>query len=110
MFNFIKNIFKGQSEQNIVDKNQDTSLSICLALQAHTLYKLGDSSKAIIDIQKAIEMDPNNDMYYVTSALINVDLGLYERALFDIDKALEINGKVIQTQELKTEILSKINK
>lgn len=106
MFKFIQNLFNKSLEQSTAQKEK---LSIQYALEAETERKLGNLDVALSCIEKAIDKEANNDMFYITQALIYKDKNDFDRALISINKAIELNDKVIMTKEIKEEIEKNIS-
>ena len=101
MFKFIQNLFNKSVEQPSSKKEK---LAIQYALEAETERKLGNLEVALSCIKTAIEKEGNNDMFYITQALIYKDKNDFDSALISINKALELNDKVQMTKEVKAEI------
>lgn len=105
MLEFIKNIFSKKQnvqsdnlpEYSVVDAEsgdvvtKQADISVCYALDAETERKLGNNENALANIKKAIELKPDNDMYYYTQALIFQALGNNEEYISSIRKAHELN-------------------
>ena len=53
-------------------------------------YNLNDNEKALIDINKAIELDPSIEGNFYYRALFYRDIGEYNKALLDFNKAIEL--------------------
>lgn len=53
-----------------------------------TIYK-----KAALDMEKAVELSPNNSRCYAVKAALNAMVDKYDDALEDIDKAIGLNPK-----------------
>ncbi len=105
MLNFLKKIFnkEKETEQETGNKPEEKA-AIFYALDGETERKIGNFQKAVDNMDKAIELEPDNDMYYVTRALAYKSLGNKQYALRDIEKALELNNLVESTHRIKEEI------
>lgn len=69
-----------------------------------------DVEKALSDISKAIELDPNlNEAYHLRAMLYFYTLKDTKKALADLDKALELNSDDDYALNLKNEILNEID-
>ena len=55
--------------------------------------KTGDNKSAVLDFDKAIELNPNESSLYVMRGVAKSDLGDNKSAIEDFDKALKINPK-----------------
>lgn len=105
MFKLIKNIFNKNKNKN---KNEENKKAIFYALEAEVARKTGDFEKALKYINIAIDKEPENDMYYMTRALALKQLNRLNDALADIEKAIELNGNVAKSKEIKEEILLRL--
>ena len=56
-----------------------------------TKYKSGDYKSAIDALNKAIEMHPNNGIFYSLRGIFKFSSGHPLEAIFDLDKAIELN-------------------
>jgi tetratricopeptide (TPR) repeat protein len=54
-------------------------------------YNLGQYEAAILDYDKAIQIDPNYKIAYSNRGLAKNNLGQYEAAILDFDKAIQID-------------------
>lgn len=114
MLNFFKNLFKRKkkSSQKINEeyytidstigeinaKNND--LSVCYALEAETERKLGNLDIALKNIKKALKINPFNDMYYYTQALIYKSLDNNNEYISNIKKAYELNPEYLKYKNI----------
>ncbi len=101
---FIDFFSKNKKYENFVINNQ----AVIIALDAETNRRKGNLKDAMDLINRAIQLEPDNDMYYVTKSLIFFDSGEIKDALSEINKALKLNNKVLRYKNLKKEILSKL--
>lgn len=53
--------------------------------------RVKDISGAIVDFSKAISLDPNNELAYVSRALCRMATGNWSKAIPDCNKALSLN-------------------
>ncbi len=105
MWDFFKNIFQKEKMVSLVSNNEiGNKTAIFYALDGETDRQSGNFKQAIENMTKAIELEPDNDMYYVTRALAYKALGDKQSALDDINKALELNNQVEHTHKIKEEI------
>jgi ribonuclease D len=58
-------------------------------------HELKDNDKALLDYNKAIELSPDNDMYYSDRGHFFEDLKQYDKAFVDYSKALELEPKEV---------------
>lgn len=108
MIKFIKNILNKYSKTknaSVINETENKT-AIFYALDGETERRLGKFESSIANMTKAIELEPQNDMFYITRALSYKSLENYTAALNDINKAIELNNKVEQTQKIKNEILA----
>ena len=75
-------------QKNNQNKNLMNSISNALSNYADDDIENGDLDKAQENIQKAIELNPENPQLYNNSAFINLQKGDFENALEDINNAL----------------------
>ena len=101
---FIDFFSKNKKYENFVINNQ----AVIIALDAETNRRKSNLKDAMDLINRAIQLEPDNDMYYVTKSLIFFDSGEIKDALSEINKALKLNNKVLRYKNLKKEILSKL--
>ena len=103
MLNFI---FKKFSKEKKVKVHtvEIPDVPVGYALQAETNRKLKNFEQAMDYINKAIDIEQNNDMYWITKALIYRDIKNYGKAIETINKAIEINDSVQITKDIKQEI------
>ena len=57
------------------------------------LYRLGNVKGAIVELTKAIELNPRFDRAYTNRGIMWQAMGEYDKAITDYDKAIEINPK-----------------
>lgn len=106
MLKFIQKIFNKNFKYNnfIINNN-----AVIIALEAETKRRLKCFDEALSLINKAIEIESNNDMYYVTKSLIFYDTNKFDESLKEINKAIKINNKVERYKELQTQIKEKLS-
>ena len=66
--------------------------------KAFTLAKLGKNEEALILIEKALKLDPN-EYSLSTAGFIMYNLGKYDEARSYYDKALKLNPNLAETLE-----------
>ena len=103
MLNFIRKIFS-KKETTKVHVIEIPELPVGYALKAETNRKLKKFDIALDNINKAIDIEPNNGMYWITKALIYRDIKDYNKALESINKAIDINPSVQSTKFLKNNL------
>jgi len=96
MFNFISKMLIKKKEIK-VHTVEILDMPIGFALKAETNRKLKNFEQSIEYINKAIDLEQNNDMYWVTKALIYKDTKNYKEALLYIDNAINLNNSVLMT-------------
>ena len=67
-----------------------------LKLKANKFVKEKKYALAVEYYTKAIEVNPNNHVYYGNRALANMRLENYGSAIVDADKSIEINPKYVK--------------
>jgi len=75
------------------------------ALEAELERKAGNCEVALAAINKALKSEKDNDMFYITRALIYKAQNDFKSALADIEKALRLNPNVEKTKTIQKEIL-----
>ena len=81
--------------KSIKNKAVDQSVLIAAAeLMRKAKSKKDDFSGALADYDKAIEIDPNEDVYFFNRALIKEEFEDYLGAISDYSKAIELNNGV----------------
>lgn len=79
--------------------------SVFCALDSEVLRRKKDLKAALELINKAIEMKPEYDLYYLTRCRVKMDSADAAGALDDINKAIELNSNVKLYQELRENLL-----
>ncbi|MGO9122836.1 MAG: tetratricopeptide repeat protein, partial [Desulfomonilaceae bacterium] len=74
-----------------VTHDSDTLRSLCFANRGMTFTKLGDSDRAISDLNKAIELDPKSGFAYAGRAEAYLRQDNIERARKDSEQALQLS-------------------
>jgi tetratricopeptide (TPR) repeat protein len=74
-----------------VTHDSDTLRSLCFANRGMTFTKLGDSDRAISDLNKAIELDPKSSFAYACRAEAYLRHDHIERARKDSEQALQLS-------------------
>ncbi len=72
---------------------------------AYTYIQLGRTSEAMDKINDIVEMFPDSSVVYVARAELEKELKQYDVALYDLDKALELNPRDIDSIISKLENL-----
>lgn len=108
MMNLIKKLLniKSYDAVNTCGIKEEDKTAIFYALDGETERKTGEFEKSVQSMSKAIELEPDNDMFYITRALSYKELKNYQAALKDVEKAIELNNKVKNSHNIKEEILS----
>ncbi|MBQ8886512.1 MAG: hypothetical protein IJY61_02280 [Candidatus Gastranaerophilales bacterium] len=75
------------------------------ALECEVLRIKGDYKKALKNIDEAILLEPENDMFYASRSLVKKELSDNKGALEDIEKAILIQPSVKRYYEIKNQIL-----
>lgn len=74
------------------EKNNRKDESTLLSNRAGFYDDRGQREKAILDLNKAIDLDPNNSAAHFNLAVIYYKTFLYENALKEIDKGIALEG------------------
>lgn len=80
-------------------KNLQTSLCILPALYyLHSLIylKLDQYDETMCDVQKAIDMEPDNPIHLVQRGHVYYKMGEYEKAKADLSKGTGIDPKIME--------------
>lgn len=80
---FLKNLFSKKTEN-----------SSKLALDGEVFRMQGKYKKALENFNKAITIEPNNDMFYASRSAAKKGLKDFQGALKDIEKAIELKPTV----------------
>lgn len=91
---FFKNLF-GKKKETIPSK---------LALEGEVLRIKGEFKKALKNFDKAIESEPDNDMYYYSRSSVKLGLKDIKGALSDIEKAISLKPSVNAYKDLKNKL------
>ena len=98
----------GQIEQALEDMNKAINIKddAIVYYNRSCIYLLkGSIENALNDTNRAIELDKDNPLYYRNRALIFYRLKVYDKALKDLDKALQINPDFLDALVLRDKIL-----
>lgn len=98
--NFLKKLFS---------KKQSPEIGSVFALNGETDRRKGNLKSALKNFDKAIKLEPQNDMYYASRSLVKKDLKNYKEALKDIEIAISMQDEITFYQKIKEEI-SRLNK
>ena len=79
------------------------------ATKALILLNLGDLESSQNSVDTALQINSDNEFAYVVNGLIDIENENYSDALKNFEKSLEIYPYDENTQQLKNEMLSKIN-
>ena len=93
------NLRRGREKQALEDltaaikvsHDSDSLRSLCFANRGMTFTKLGDSDRAISDLNKAIELDPKSGFAYAGRAEAYLRHDNIERARKDSEQALQLS-------------------
>ncbi|MBE7704887.1 MAG: tetratricopeptide repeat protein [Cyanobacteria bacterium SIG29] len=102
MLKFFSKLINKKENKKETDKKV---LPISDALEAETLRRLGDYKNALVHIEKAINGEPNNDMFYATKAQILIKMNDSHNATKAINKAIELNPNIIMYKKIHEEIM-----
>lgn len=91
---FFKNIFSSKKETNAAK----------LALEGEVLRIQGQFKKALINFNKAIEIEPDNDMFYASRSSVKRALNDINGALTDIEKAISLKPTVNAYKKAQLEL------
>ncbi len=75
-----------------------------LALEGEVLRIKGKYKEALKNFNKAIEMEPDNDMYYASRSRIKKELKDFASAKEDIEKAISLKQSVNLYKKIKESI------
>ena len=64
--------------------------------RANTYAKVNDYIHAIIDLNKAIQINPRCVYYYYNKGVVNDNAKNYKQAIVDYTKAIEVDPKPVQ--------------
>ncbi len=90
-------------ERALRAKNQD-DIAECLAIRGRAKAICGDYDGALVDVDAAVDKDPNNLYNFLNRADVRHMRGELEAALEDIDRALKIDEKNSIAYKLQAEI------
>ncbi len=88
--NFLKNIF-----------NKKQKSAVEYALDCEVERRKGNLKTALESINKAIELEKNNDMFYASRSNVKKSLNDKQGALEDINKAIELQDSVNAYKKMK---------
>ncbi|MBQ4123786.1 tetratricopeptide repeat protein [bacterium] len=75
------------------------------ALAGEYLCAKGQSNKAIKEFDKAIALEPDNDMFYASRSKAYKNIEKYQEALKDIEIALKMQPEVALYRKIKRQIM-----
>jgi len=75
--------------------------AVCWWALGHVLLNTGDFDRAIARMEKATELEPENQRYWLDLAKSLEMLGEYERARPALEKILEIDGSTREAGEAR---------
>lgn len=90
---------------DIFKKDKKDKTAIEYAIEGEYLCSKSDTKKAIKAFNKAIELEPENDMFYASRSKAYKNLEKYKEALTDIKKALQLQPDVSLYRKLKRQIM-----
>lgn len=91
---FLKKLFKPKKEENAPK----------LALDGEVFRMRGEYKKALKNFNKAILIEPNNDMFYASRSAAKKGLKDFKGALKDIEKAIELKPTVNAYKKAEKEL------
>jgi serine/threonine-protein kinase len=74
------------------------------------LTEMGRGKEGLVEVQKAIEIDPLAPILYSSSSWVNCVMGNYEKALADADHALELDPKFPRALLNKVQVYIELGK
>jgi tetratricopeptide (TPR) repeat protein len=88
---YIKAFFLALGSMGFLNSNQDNSSEQVFRM-AFLIYELKlDFEEAIKEIDRAIELNPNDPACHINKGIALGELGRYEEAIKEIDRAIELN-------------------
>lgn len=94
---------------SIIDKlfgKKEKNKTACeYAISGEYLSFNGKNKEALKEFNKALELEPDNDMVYALRSKTYKNMEKYKEALEDIDKALSIQPDVNVYRKLKRQIM-----
>ena len=90
--------------KNIFCRNKNKSAS-AYAIDGEYYLSNGKPKKALKELNKAIAMEPDNDMLYASRSKIYKSLEKYPEALKDIETALKMQPDVALYRKIKRQVL-----
>lgn len=93
--NFIERIFGKKKNKSACE----------YAIEGEYLCANGKAKQALEKLNKAISMDPDNDMYYASRSRVYKNLEKYPEALKDIETALKMQPEVSLYRKIKRQIM-----
>ena len=106
-------------ELALIQKDNDAAIKICnehiknvntadaFILRARTSATLEDFESTLKDLDKAIEISPDDSMVWRYVAIFNFEQGNQKRAIEAINKALELDSESIEVVKVALELYSK---
>lgn len=101
IFNFLSKFYQKPEEDypdySVIDEETGNvnkkvvDISVCYALKAETERKLGNLENALKNINQAININPNCDMYFFTMALIYRDMDNTDKYFESLEIATKLN-------------------
>ncbi len=91
---FLKKLFGAKQETNAAK----------LALDGEVLRLKGEFKKALNNFNKAIDSEPDNDMFYYSRSSVKLALKDIKGALSDIEKAISLKPSVNAYKNLKEKL------
>ncbi len=87
---------KAEAQAHLLETKIESSYCSQLFLEVGNLFdELKKYEEAIIDFDKAIELNPNNAGAWALRGKAKVNLQKYEEVIVDFDKAIELNPSII---------------
>ena len=78
--------------------------------RAAAYYNLGELDKAMEDVSRAVELDPNFATHYMTRAHVYFGLKEYEKGLQDADRAVELDPEDAMHHAIRGQALTELNR
>lgn len=86
-------------------KKKENKTASEYALEGEYLCAKGQCAKALKEFDKAILLDPDNDMYYASRSKAYKNLEKYQEALKDIETALKMQPDVALYRKIKRQVM-----
>jgi serine/threonine-protein kinase len=90
--------------------NKDATQAQVYAQRAHCYWMLNDHDAALVDLNQAIQLDPNYPWLRVRRGALHQDRKELDEALVDFNQAVEMNPKYILAMEYRAETLYKLGR